>query len=837
MASPRLPHLFLSTPPQVSTYTTAKMNPVQAKPNAPRQRNSHGNYLRSQFDMAWEDSTDELAVAHSARTGIYVEFVGAAGFELVYQSLENLTKNIRLMNVREYKAPGTQTITQFATVFIPLAHRNFFLSRINAYINEDASPGKPKHEKLIASISGIRKAVLSSFWSDRTPLQSKDNEQRWVEVWLNTDEPDQITLFDQLLTLNQIEKRDDYLKFVDRTVVVVQASSIQLQTLIGASDLIAEFRSARTTASYWTDMNNRDQAHWVSHLLSRCNFSGNSNTSICILDSGINHGHPLLSPLVNDQDALTYHPDWGVHDHDNFGHGTLMAGVCGYGDLRSALDGDHRITVPYKLESVKIIPPPPNSNNERNWGSITQQSVSLAEIQAPHRHRIICMAVAAPDTNDRGSPSSWSAAVDQLAFGDAHFDKKRLVILCAGNSYHIEDAARQYPDYQVSDSIHDPGQSWNALTIGSYTELDEISNPNLTHYSAVAPKGGLSPFTTTSSTWEDNKWPIKPELVLEGGNLGVDENDPGRFVTRCDDLSLISTSKEPHLQNFTNFEMTSASAGIAAWMAANIQASSPLYWPETVRGLMVHSASWPKKLKEQFAGNENKTSYKHLLSVCGYGVPDLEKAISSTQNALTLISQHTIQPFDKTEDGSAYRTRDLHLHELPWPKEELLKFPDGVAVEMRVTLSYFIEPSPGEIGWKDRYRYASHALRFGLNSPGESQDEFQRRINKDARSHKDDKPGTSSPASHWVIGDARNRGSIHSDIWKGTAAELADSNMIAVYPAIGWWRERPGKNRWDTKTRYSLIVSISTPDESIDIYTPVLTQIKIANKVATEISI
>ena len=72
----------------------------------------------------------------------------------------------------------------------------------------------------------------------------------------------------------------------------------------------------------------------------------------------------------------------------------------------------------------------------------------------------------------------------------------------------------------------------------------------------------------------------------------------------------------------------------------------------------------------------------------------------------------------------------MHLHELPWPKDVLLNLPDDTKVNMRVTLSYFIEPGPGEIGWKDRYRYASHALRFELNSPGESKSEFAKRVNK-----------------------------------------------------------------------------------------------------------
>jgi hypothetical protein len=181
-----------------------------------------------------------------------------------------------------------------------------------------------------------------------------------------------------------------------------------------------------------------------------------------------------------------------------------------------------------------------------------------------------------------------------------------------------------------------------------------------------------------------------------------------------------------------------------------------------------------------------------------------------------------IQPFDKKENASGFRTRDMHFYDLPWPKETLLELPSDTMVEMKVTLSYFIEPGPGEIGWKDRYRYASHGLRFHLNSPQESQDEFVKRVNVAARLEDEEKPDTQSASKYWVIGtQTRNRGSVHSDIWKGTAAELAGSNMIAVAPTIGWWRERSHLKKWDKKTRYSLVVTIKTPEETVDIYTPV----------------
>jgi hypothetical protein len=40
----------------------------------------------------------------------------------------------------------------------------------------------------------------------------------------------------------------------------------------------------------------------------------------------------------------------------------------------------------------------------------------------------------------------------------------------------------------------------------------------------------------------------------------------------------------------------------------------------------------------------------------------------------------------------------MHLHQLPWPTE-VLEDLGPTQVSMRVTLSYFIEPSPNNIGW------------------------------------------------------------------------------------------------------------------------------------------
>jgi hypothetical protein len=73
----------------------------------------------------------------------------------------------------------------------------------------------------------------------------------------------------------------------------------------------------------------------------------------------------------------------------------------------------------------------------------------------------------------------------------------------------------------------------------------------------------------------------------------------------------------------------------------------------------------------------------------------------------------------------------------------------------------------------------------------------------------------------WFFGPRlRNRGSLHSDLWEGTAADLAARHAIAVYPTGGWWREKPALQRADRLVRYALIVSLRAPVE-VDLYTPI----------------
>jgi hypothetical protein len=106
--------------------------------------------------------------------------------------------------------------------------------------------------------------------------------------------------------------------------------------------------------------------------------------------------------------------------------------------------------------------------------------------------------------------------------------------------------------------------------------------------------------------------------------------------------------------------------------------------------------------------------------------------------------------------------------------------------------------------------------------------DFIKRISKTIEEEEETNVESRSSSIKWVIGpNNRNVGSIHSDVWTGTGADLSTSNYIAVYPASGWWKERKSLNGYEKKIRYSLIISLYTEAEDIDLYTPIVNKIKV----------
>lgn len=376
--------------------------------------------------------------------------------------------------------------------------------------------------------------------------------------------------------------------------------------------------------------------------------------------------------------------------------------------------------------------------------------------------------------------------------------------------------------------VEDPAQAWNGITVGAFTNMDDMSgsHPSFAGYTPLAPRGELAPSSRTSVVFDSKKWPVKPDVVAEGGNYAL---SPGQSsLDTPDNLAVLTTRKHHAGQgSLTTTRDTSAATAQVASIAANIMARYPHFWPETVRALVVHSAKWTTPMLANLEAERLRESRAKLLRRYGLGVPDLTRAANSATDSLTLISQSTIRPFEHRDgSGAEGKVREMNLHALPWPNDVL----EGLGyteVQMRVTLSYFIEPNPSNRGWSGRYQYPSHGLRFAVKRAEESTDEFRRRINKQARTPGDQVQSSASDSPQWFFGSNQQQsaGSLHTDIWTGTAADLASRGVLAVFPVSGWWKHNKQLNRSDAGVPYSLVVSIETPGVDADIWTPVYQQI------------
>jgi hypothetical protein len=323
--------------------------------------------------------------------------------------------------------------------------------------------------------------------------------------------------------------------------------------------------------------------------------------------------------------------------------------------------------------------------------------------------------------------------------------------------------------------------------------------------------------SSTSCAWNPD-WPIKPDIVFEGGNRYHSNNQ----LWKHPDLELLTTNANFTERLLATADGTSAASVQAARLAALVQREYPDAWPETIRALIVHSAEWTPAMKIGRRMNI-KAHVSDLLRHYGHGEPSVSRAIRTARSAVTLVVQDEFQPFKK--EGQI-KTNEMRFHELPWPKDALERI-SSATVEMRVTLSYFIEPNPGPRLTNDIYRYGSCHLRFEVMRPSETTTEFRARINVADRSDNYHSSG-GGDSNNWDIGrDKRHRGSLHQDTWRGSAAELASKPCIAVYPVNGWWRLRSFLRRYDSRIRYALVVSIRSEEQPIDLYTPIALQLGI----------
>lgn len=274
--------------------------------------------------------------------------------------------------------------------------------------------------------------------------------------------------------------------------------------------------------------------------------------------------------------------------------------------------------------------------------------------------------------------------------------------------------------------------------------------------------------SSTTTLMWGRSWPFKPDVVAEGGNGSLDGRHAPPVTVGPESLRLLTTASNYAREPLAETGDTSAAAAEVARICAHVKARYPDYW--------------------------------------------------------------------YVKRAGSVKLNELKLHALPWPVAELEGL-GGATVELRITLSYFVEPNPSRRGWKSKFRYQSHGLRFAVKGSVETDERFLQRINKLERAELEENEPQEAMADpdrdHWFVGARlRSRGSLHSDVWVGTAAQLAQKSHIAVFPVGGWWKDWNESQRHSVPVRYSLVVGLEVIDDvDVDLYTPIADTIAIAAEV------
>ena len=792
----------------------------------PVERRAHGERLKSEAERALEAQDARRETLEELESlGVVITIEGATGFPLKLESLEQRTTHHPprpkwlLLSVHS----ATEDKAERAQVWVSDDYRPKFLERLEQFIAEDTPRGKPKHRALVANIDRIRATVLEDLWqsADDPPMTGR----HWWEVWLqpNRDAIELANRFADTLRLAILERS---LRFDNRHVVWIQARWRDLLSLPFSPVPITEIRRPVFVDTI-EDLETDEQQEYVEDLSDRIVAAACDVPAVCLLDTGVRRTHILINASLSADDM---HSVVGLPAGDVTGHGTSMAGLALLGPLEYLLTSSEEVRLLHRLESVKFLPDAPAPEHlPEAYGLVTAEAMALPGI-ASRRSRVFSLTITCP-ADRPGEPSLWSASVDTLAagtdigrssdaidlLGPPNDDAKRLVIVSAGNidpPYETNYRARS----DLS-PIEDPAQAWNALVVGASTGLCNVpTDPTFADWVPLAEEGDISPHSRTGVIAGGDQWPIKPDICMEGGNVLTD--GARDFHTKHPVVSL-RTSDARNDSAVGSANATSAAAAQAARLAARAMATYPHYWPETIRGLLTHSAEWTSAMRTAIFAESGKKKRRQLLRRYGWGVPDDYAVQNSERNAVTMVVQDSFVPFT----GKGYKMRQFRLHELPWPTSDLMAL--GPAdVELRVTLSYFVEPAGSRRGWRRRFTYASHGLRFELRAPNETTAEFVRRVNRVAAKEEDQTIQPASGTDSWALGpNQRNKGSLHQDIWRGHGAELATTGVIAVHAVGGWWKYNSRKDRQDLSVRYALLVSLRTPMQDVDIYTPIATSI------------
>jgi len=359
---------------------------------------------------------------------------------------------------------------------------------------------------------------------------------------------------------------------------------------------------------------------------------------IGIIDSGISAGHPLLAGAV--AGSLGVPPALG--DDDERGHGTPVAGIAIYGDLRQHLE-NNLFNARFRVASAKVVNRDGQFDNEELVPS--QMEAAIRHLHREYGCRVINISLGDIRHPVRTKPSSWAATLDDLAR-----ELDLVIVVTTGNTTralvdgHGDNIVNAYPDFLFDETnrILEPASAINAVTVGSVAHSNGMSelDEDLVGVRPIAQSGQPSPFTRVGP---GIRRMMKPDFVDYGGTAIFD--GPTQTVMageRRPSAGILSLYHRYLDQLFTSRSGTSFASALVAYKAALVRETYPAASANLVRALLAIGAEIPIAAIECLNNREDE-SQSNLL---GLGVINIERALASDDSRVVLYREDAL-PVDR----------------------------------------------------------------------------------------------------------------------------------------------------------------------------------------------
>ncbi|TQV68040.1 S8 family peptidase [Denitrobaculum tricleocarpae] len=318
---------------------------------------------------------------------------------------------------------------------------------------------------------------------------------------------------------------------------------------------------------------------------------------IAVLDTGVND-HPLLVDAIVAREAFPAE----LGDADMNGHGTAVAGVAVFGDLRNQLDG-LELQPAARIISAKVVTDQAQFYDRRTLP--TQMRITIERLRRNYDCRIFVLSLGDIKANfERGRVGPWAATLDELAR-----ELDILIFVSAGNrdprgGTRLEQAITQYPGYLLENGnrVCEPAGAVNALTVGSIAHSNGLGPQHLfdAHTQAITEPDEPSPFSRAGPGAGGIK---KPDFVDYGGTL-VFDGVAARLqrAPALPNAGVLTTNADFLRQAVVSKTGTSFSAPHLANKAAQVLRRHPDASANLVKALMASSARVPEAALRRLNG-------------------------------------------------------------------------------------------------------------------------------------------------------------------------------------------------------------------------------------------